>query len=124
MRKQYHFRKAAEDILIWDIHTLIKLSQNFPLKSILITGIKELNEPYWFPQIHPTTQQLIENFKLIQDADLNYPIILCPNGRMMDGMNRLAKAQMQNLSHISAVQFEQMPEPHFMNIDEGDLNYD
>ena len=106
MRKQYHFRKVAEDILIWDIHTLIKLSQNFPLKSILITGIKEPNEPYWFPQIHPTTQQLIEHFKLIQNADLNYPIILCPNGRMMDGMHRLAKAQMQNLSHISAVQFE------------------
>lgn len=42
----------------------------------------------------------------------------------MDGMHRVAKAHILNIPHISAVQFKRIPEPHFMNIDEGNFNYD
>ena len=57
-------------------------------------------------------------------ADLSYQIILCPEGRIMDGMHRVAKAKMMNLNAVQAVQFEVMPKPHFMNVDEDDLIYD
>ncbi len=103
MRKQYHFRKVGEDIYIWDVDQLIFQSSHFRVIQVCLDEIKELDEPYWFLNHLPNTLELIEHFKLIKEADLNYPIILCPEGRVMDGMNRLAKAQMQNLSHISAV---------------------
>ena len=41
----------------------------------------------------------------------------------MDGMHRMAKAKMMNLQKLQAVQFEVMPQPSFINVDEGDLYY-
>ena len=124
MRRQYHFRKAGDDIHIWDVHRLIQLTQAFRVKKVPLADIQELNEAYWFPDQYPTTQQIIEHFQLVQDADLSYPIILCAEGRVMDGMHRAAQASLLKQADILAVQFEQMPEPDFINIDEDDLNYD
>ena len=124
MRKQYHFRQVGEDTYIWDVHRLVELSQNFPIQQVLLSEIKELNEAYWFSTSHPTTQQIIEHIQLIQDADLHYPIILCVDGRVMDGMHRVAKAQLQKDTHIHAVRFEYMPEPDFINVAEDALDYD
>ncbi|WP_010113830.1 hypothetical protein [Acinetobacter sp. P8-3-8] len=124
MRKQYHFRQVGEDTYIWDVHHLVKLSQDFPVIEVPLVNIQELNEAYWFPDTHPTTQQIIEHFQLIQEADLSYPIILCEAGRVMDGMHRIAKAQLLKLSTIQAVQFQNTPKPDFMNIDEDELGYD
>ncbi|QER40493.1 hypothetical protein F2A31_12610 [Acinetobacter suaedae] len=123
MRKQYHFRQVREDTYIWDVHRLVKLTQNFMVKKVMLTDIQELNEAYWFPDEYPTTQQIIEHIQLIQDADLNYPIILCAQGRVMDGMHRVAKASLLKHSDILAVQFEQTPDPDFINIDEDELDY-
>lgn len=123
MRKQYHFRQVGEDTYIWDVHRLVKLTQNFMVKKVMLTDIQELNEAYWFPDEYPTTQKIIEHIQLIQDADLNYPIILCAQGRVMDGMHRVAKASLLKHSDILAVQFEQTPDPDFINIDEDELDY-
>ena len=61
MRKQYHFRQVGDDTYIWDVHRLLELSQNFQVKDALLSEIKELNEAYWFPDTHPTTQQIIDH---------------------------------------------------------------
>lgn len=124
MRKQYHFRTVGEDTYIWDVDQLILQSLNLPVIQVGIDEIKELNEPYWFPNHYPTTQDLINHFQLVQETDLSYPIILCPERRVMDGMHRVAKAKMLNLSSICAVQFTIMPQPDFINVDEDDLSYD
>ena len=123
MRKQYHFRQVGDDTYIWDVHRLVKLSQNFKIHQIPVNDIQELNEAYWFPKSAPTTQQIIEHLELVNDADLSYPIILCASGRVMDGMHRVAKACISNQSHILAVQFEQTPKPDFINIDADLLDY-
>ena len=123
MRKQYHFRQVGDDTYIWDVHRLVKLSQNFKIHQIPVNDIQELNEAYWFPKSVPTTQQIIEHLQLVNDADLSYPIILCASGRVMDGMHRVAKACISNQSHILAVQFEQTPKPDFINIDADLLDY-
>lgn len=123
MRKQYHFRQVGEDIYIWDVHSLVALSVKLNVKEILITDIQELNEAYWFPDTHPTTQQMIEHMQLVNAADLSYPIILCAEGRVMDGMHRIAKAILGHQTHILAVQFEHTPKPDFINVDADDLDY-
>ncbi|NIE98172.1 hypothetical protein F3J02_17070 [Acinetobacter sp. Tr-809] len=124
MRRQYHFRQVGEDTYIWDVHRLVALTNNFVAKKVALADIQELNEAYWFPDQYPTTQQIIEHFQLVQDADLHYPIILCAQGRVMDGMHRVAKASLLKQTEILAVRFEQTPEPDFINIDEDDLDYD
>ncbi|MCU4578904.1 hypothetical protein KTJ34_15900 [Acinetobacter courvalinii] len=124
MRKQYHFRQVGQDTYIWDVHHLVELTKTFVIKKVALADIRELNEAYWFPDQFPTTEQIIEHFQLVQDADLSYPIILCAEGRLMDGMHRVAKASLLKHSHILAVQFEQTPEPDFINVNEEDLDYD
>lgn len=124
MRRQYHFRQVAQETYIWDVHHLVELTKTFVIKKVALADIRELNEAYWFPDQFPTTQQIIEHFQLVQDADLSYPIILCAEGRVMDGMHRVAKASLLRHSHILAVQFEQTPESDFINVDEEELDYD
>ena len=105
---------------------LIHQSSHLPVLQISLDDIQELKEPYWFPNHYPNTIELLEHFKLVGEAYLSYPIILCPEGRVMDGMHRVAKAKMLNLSFIGAVQFTIMPQPDFINVDEDedDLSYD
>lgn len=126
MRKQYHFRQKYDDTYIWDVHKLVELSQNLSVKEVNLSDIKELNEAYWYPSQcqQPTTQDLIDHFLLIQEADLSYPIILCSEGRIMDGMHRVAKAKMLGHETINALQFAIDPEPDFINVHEDDLEYD
>lgn len=124
MRKQYHFRQVAENTYIWDVQHLVQLSQNFPIHNIELNCIQELNEAYWFPETHPTTQQIIEHIQLIQEADLSYPIILYAEGRVMDGMHRIAKAQLLHQKTIQVVQFQETPPPDFINIDADELEYE
>lgn len=124
MRKQYHFRQVGDDTYIWDVHHLLELSKNLAIQRIPLTQIQELHEAYWYPNTHPTTQEILDHFQLIQQANLTYPIILCHQGRVMDGMHRVAKAQLLGLSEIDAVQFTQALAPDFINIDTDQLDYD
>lgn len=124
MRKQYHFRKVGNDTYIWDVHNLVELTKKFKVKEIPLSEIRELEESYWYPDSHPTTQEIIEHMQLIQEADLSYPIILCSQGRLMDGMHRVGKAKILGKDLISVVQFDVDPKPDFINIDEDDLTYD
>lgn len=124
MRKQYHFRKVENDTYIWDVDRLVELTQSFQVRQVLLSDIKELDEAYWYPDTHPTTRDIIAHMQLTLEADLSYPIILCAQGRLMDGMHRVGKAKILSKASISAVQFDTNPQPDFINIHEDDLIYD
>ena len=44
-------------------------------------------------------------------ADLRWPVILSGDGRVMDGMHRIAQALRQGRTHIAAVRFAQESPP-------------
>lgn len=125
MRKQYNLRPSEQGLKAWDVHRLIKLSKDFPVKHIMLSEIKEVNENYWFqdPSQTPTCAAILEHIKLIEDVDINYPIILCANGRLMDGMHRVMKALQLGNTEIKAVQFGITPEPDFIGIPADELPY-
>ena len=125
MRKQYNLRPSQDGLKAWDVHRLVELSKNFPIKNILLSEIKEVNEPYWFQDSdqQPTCAAILEHIKLIDAVDLQYPIILCADGRLMNGMHRVMKALQQNQTHIKAVQFEITPDPDFIGIPADKLPY-
>jgi hypothetical protein len=52
------------------------------------------------------------------------PVILGPDGRMMDGMHRLARALLEKRTEIAAVRFATLPEPDFRDVHPDDLPYD
>src|SRR5262245_5995235 len=104
MRKQYYFRKSSRGLLAWDVDRLVQLSCNLPRKSIALSNIRELDQNWCGDDERPTWNALIEHIKLIDEADLSFPIILSAAGEVMDGMHRVAKASREGRKEIDAVQ--------------------
>jgi hypothetical protein len=125
MRKQYHFWPSQRGLLAWDVERLIGLSHQLPRKRVALSAIRELDEVYWFDDEdqRPTCRAVLEHIRLIDETDLSFPIILGADGRVMDGMHRVAKALLQGRSEIEAVQFETDPEPDHVGRRPRDLPY-
>ncbi len=125
MRKQYHFRPSERGTLAWDVDRLVAISKDFPRIQISLTAIRELEEPFWFGMDDtPTCRAVVEHARLIEAADLNFPIILSSDGRVMDGMHRVGKALMLQRPTIEAVRFPEDPDPDFVNVHPNELSYE
>ena len=125
MRKQYHFWPSPEGLLAWDVDRLIDLSNDFPRTRVALDSIREIDEVYWFDDEdeRPTCRKLIVHLRLIDEADLSCPIILGADGRVMDGMHRVAKALLQKKAEIDAVRFERDPKPDYVGRKPSELPY-
>ena len=124
MRKQYHFRDGPDGLRAWDVHRLVELTKDLPVVQVPLSAVRELDEPYWYGHGDiPTCRSVAEHAQLINESDLKFPIILSSDGRVMDGMHRVAKAVMQNISNLPAKRFSQDPEPDYVGVDPDDLPY-
>ena len=89
-----------------------------------MAAIWEVDTDYWFDgREQPTVRQVIEHTRLIQDVDMTYPIILGPDGRVMDGMHRVAKALLEGQETVHAVRFAVLPEADFRDCRPDELPY-
>lgn len=118
MRQQYHARRVGNDTLIWDVHRLVQLSKTLPVHDIPLSDIAELDEDWWFqePADVATPRGVAAHFALVQACDLRHPIILCAEGRLMDGMHRVVKAIGEGNETIRAVRFPATPPHDHMNV--------
>src|SRR5262245_32517059 len=115
MRKQYYFRPDERGLLAWDVDRLIMRATDFPGIHIPLPSIRELDEPFCSEFDHALTWHgIVKHVGLIQEADLTFPIVLSANGRVMDGMHRVARALLLGRATIEAVQFAEDPEPDFV----------
>ena len=122
MRKQYYFRPSDRGLLAWDVDNLIAASSRLPRKRIALGEIRELDEA-WFGDERPTWRAIAGHLRLVQEADLSFPIILSANGAVMDGMHRVVKATLEGRADIEAVQFPQDPPPDHIGRGPDDLPY-
>jgi hypothetical protein len=127
VRKQYHFWPARDGggFDAWDVDRLIELSRGLPVEAVPLDSIAEIDTAYWFDGSAetPTVRKVVEHTRLILDADLAYPIILGHDGRVMDGMHRVARALMAGRSHIDAVRLPAPLEADHRNCHPRDLPY-
>ncbi len=124
MRKQYSFRPGDRGLDAWDVDRLVAASSHLPVVDVPVSSIAEVDTDYWFcfgPD--PTVRHIIEHVRLIRDVDVEYPIILGADGRVMDGMHRIARAILEGRTTVTAVQFTVDPEPDYRNCTPGDLPY-
>lgn len=122
MRKQYHFRADPAGLKAWDVDRLVSLSKHIPPERISIADLRELDEAYWGGPM--TCRQVAEHARLIEEADLTFPVILSSDGRIMDGMHRVLKALLAGHSHLTVVRFRSDVEPDFVGVDPDDLPYE
>ena len=125
MRKQYHHRKVGDDTHLWDVHRLVRLARDITPEMIPISDITEVDENWWYqePGAVPTPRSFAEHMILVRDTDLAHPIILCAEGRLMDGMHRVVKALARGDTHIAARRFAVTPPPDHINVTLADLPY-
>lgn len=125
MRKQYHFRPGPRGLRAWDVDRLVALTAHLTPQPVAVSAIRELDEPYWFGDENerPTCRAVLEHTRLINEAELRFPIILSADGRVMDGMHRVAKAALLGHLHVLAVRFAQDPEPDYVGVSPEELPY-
>ena len=123
MRKQYFFRNSPKGILAWDVDKLVTASSTFVPKRVPLSKVRELHQPWSGDGDQQTWNELIAHVRLIDAADLSYPVILSADGSVMDGMHRVVKAILAGHKDIVAVQFSEDPEPHFVGWGPEDLPY-
>jgi hypothetical protein len=102
---------------------LVRLSSTFPVKRVQLRDLRELDEDWVGDADRPTWRELIEHVGLIHAADLSFPITLSATGAVMDGMHRVAKALLRGDTEITAVQFEEDPEPDHVDVGPEELPY-
>src|SRR5437588_5284850 len=105
MRKQYHLWPAGTGFDAWDVGRLISLSRELPVHAVTVDSVREVDTVYWFDDSTgaPTVRAVVEHARLMLDADLSFPLILGPDGRVMDGMHRIARALIDGRKRVSAV---------------------
>ncbi len=124
MRTQYYFRPSSRGVLAWDVDRLVKLSSPLPRRWIPLGAIRELDEVWSSDDEGQSWRALIEHVRLLEEADLTFPIILSSTGRVMDGMHRVAKAMLLGRAEIEAVQFAEDPEPDHVGLGPKELPYE
>jgi len=125
MRKQYYFRPSARGYYAWDVDRLVRLTAGFTSQKVPLGDIAELDEPISLEGTEgiPTYRQIADDFRLVQEADLSFPIILAADGRVMDGMHRVVKALSTGRETIDAVIFEEDPKPDYVDVYPSELPY-
>lgn len=125
VRPQYHLRPTDEGLWAWNVHRLIDLSKDLPIKMIKADEFAELDKDHWYfhGNVKPTCRNIIEHLQLIEACELSHPIILDQSGRVMDGMHRICKAVIEAVDQVPAVQFATDPEPDYKNCDPEELLY-
>jgi hypothetical protein len=124
MRKQYHFWPGERGLDAWDVDRLIERSRGLPVVDFELGDLDEVDTEYWFDEWQrPTVRAVVEHVRLIEEVDPGYPIILGHDGRVMDGMHRVARALLDGRTTIAAVRFDVPIDPDFRNCRPLDLPY-
>ncbi len=124
VRRQYHFWPGADGLDAWDVGRLIDMSASLDAEEVPVTAIWEVDTVYWFDETQPpTVRKVLEHVQRIEEVDLSYPIILGRDGRVMDGMHRVARAILEGRQTVRAVRLPEVPEPDFRNCTPEELPY-
>ena len=124
MRKQYHFWPGEQGFDAWDVDRLVELTKDLPVAEVELSDIDEVDSAYWFDEWSPpTVRRVVEHVRLVNEVDPSHPIILGPDGRVMDGMHRVARALLEERGTIAAVRLPALPEPDYRDCRPDELPY-
>jgi hypothetical protein len=90
----------------YSVARLIEHSKGLPVFEIPVIGIyigqKVFDESR-------TARDIAEHIKRVNETSLEYPVLMDPDGFIMDGWHRVIKAMVEGRETIKAVRFETMP---------------
>lgn len=95
---------------LWSVPRLFELSRALPVMDV---PLAHLNVNYTYSKI--TLREMVMHMRAVQEADLDYPIILDEDGELMDGRHRIMRAILDGRETIKAVRFTENPAPCRVN---------
>lgn len=124
LRKQYHLWPGESGVDAWDVDRLVRLTVDLPVERVPLADIREIDFVYWFDDWHRTiVRNVVEHWRLSQRADTTYPVVLGPDGRVLDGMHRIACGLLEQAA-IDAVLIAVLPQTTTSDGCPQDLAYD
>jgi len=90
---------------VYNVHASIFMAEKLQVKKL---ALDDLYIEYPSP-CENTFRDFVAHIKLVNDADLSYPILLNENGAIIDGKHRLAKAILEGRKTILAKRFIKDP---------------
>ena len=90
----------------WSVARLIELAKDLPVQEAPLDAINVYNKLGDL-----TLRELAMHVKAVNEADLQYPIILDEDGEIMDGRHRVVRAMIEEKKMIKFVRFDENPPP-------------
>ena len=105
-------QKVGEKYHVWHTERLWEATKDFPVIDIEIESLRHLDVVCWFDDAFKATlRNVVEHFVRMENVDTDIPIILDPDGQIVDGAHRVAKAMANGQITIKAVQMLEVPPP-------------
>ena len=96
----------------WSVPRLFELARDLPIMDV---PLQHLNVYYTYNKL--TLRGMVMHMKAVQNADMDFPIILDEDGEVMDGRHRIMRAMLDGCETIKAVRFEENPSPDKVDSD-------
>ena len=91
----------------WEVATLWEAAKGLTPETIDLATLGETTDPDCWVHLwrDPTHPRVVPELPRVTTADLSYPVILHPNGWLMDGCHRVVRALMSGETTVLAVRF-------------------
>jgi hypothetical protein len=105
-------QKVGDKYYVWHTERLWEAAKDLPVIDVEIESLKHLDAVCWFDDDFPATlRNVVEHFVRMERVDLEHPILLDPNGQLLDGAHRVARALANGQSTIKGVRMKVVPPP-------------
>ena len=94
----------------WD-YSVAELIQHAEKVKVIKAPIEAIDMTYSAPNDN-TILSFVEHVKRCNEANIKYPILLAPDGFILDGRHRLAKLLLNGASTVKIKRLNDMPEPY------------
>jgi hypothetical protein len=104
----------------WRISRLWREAEGLPVLDLALDAF-DFDQTVWFePGESPTVRKVAHHLQRVLETNAEYPVILSPNGEVMDGWHRLAKAWMEGRETVPGVRLLRDPVPDLVeDLDSG-----
>ena len=119
--KGLHRRTLGAEVWGWRVEDLWGLASSLAVRAADPSTIIDLDRDGWFSNKTPTPGDILGHMKRIIAANMDHPVILAPDGLIMDGAHRACKALLNERKRIDVVQFKEFPSATWIE-QSGDRN--
>jgi len=102
----------SDNTHIWLVKDLWEAAKDLPVTSMALTEIVDIDVllgSHTWSKGKMSVIEIVDHHTRIQNADLQYPVILTPEGHIADGVHRIVKAYLQGVRNLPTVKLQTMP---------------